>query len=244
MLDMIYNSSMALAGLCRLNQQRDQTKQNMLICKKNQTTIFRRKGLQNYQNMLKPLPLGNANLRMLSLKVGLRLLSDVCYNNQEVQGFLVEKMVECTLCNDILEKHFNPTVDHLALELIAAMAYKNHKTQNTIMKNNISHFIMGKVLSRKGVDKRVQMACARVLYCLSEQDVNRDEIIRQMRDTYKDVMPILKALLEVIRVNREKLKQHLAAQQKRANMIKQYMAMQQGAIAARNPTKMKTETGS
>eukprot|EP00472_Partenskyella_glossopodia_P005358 CAMPEP_0197519812 /NCGR_PEP_ID=MMETSP1318-20131121/5095_1 /TAXON_ID=552666 /ORGANISM="Partenskyella glossopodia, Strain RCC365" /LENGTH=246 /DNA_ID=CAMNT_0043071013 /DNA_START=163 /DNA_END=903 /DNA_ORIENTATION=+ len=199
-MEIKYNSALALSGLCfrpigyKKIVTYDEKLQIAKITHKNQLRIFKLGGLSKADKLLEPMKdVESASFRVLPLRIGLRLLIDVCNQNRDIQTYLMSKMMDCICCNNILAKNYGTDVDVLALELIAALCAKNPDAQKLAVQHNVNHFILGTILKKSNIDKRVMLACGRALFCMGENnDAHKAAIVKLMRENYLHALPKLK----------------------------------------------------
>mmetsp|Transcript_14476 Transcript_14476/g.20224 ORF Transcript_14476/g.20224 Transcript_14476/m.20224 type:complete len:590 (-) Transcript_14476:961-2730(-) len=164
-----FNSALALSALCYLPPRRHGDYEARA---KNQKRIFELGGLKEITKFLEPMKdlEKNSPFYVLPLKVGLRMATDITYGNPTVQKHMIEQMIDCIICNRILAKDYGVEIDVLAIELLCAMAKHNKEAQNIIIKHNVNHFLMGTILKKENLDKRVTIACAKILHVLGENN--------------------------------------------------------------------------
>eukprot|EP00468_Gymnochlora_sp_CCMP2014_P002964 CAMPEP_0167754502 /NCGR_PEP_ID=MMETSP0110_2-20121227/8301_1 /TAXON_ID=629695 /ORGANISM="Gymnochlora sp., Strain CCMP2014" /LENGTH=518 /DNA_ID=CAMNT_0007640379 /DNA_START=357 /DNA_END=1913 /DNA_ORIENTATION=- len=175
-----YNSVIALAALCYYPMQTSEEKMGKLdqeklkIIKDIQNIIFQSGGVSRIKEFLNPMSVNNVSFQVLPIRIGLRLATDICRYNKDIQKYFVETiMLDCLCCHQVLAKKdkYGKKVSIAALKVISAMAQGNQEAQDLIRKHNVNHFIMANVLkSTKTEDVELQMACAHALFAMCENN--------------------------------------------------------------------------
>jgi len=205
-VELQYTSALALAALSymgsasklpstatqELKEAHKQEQDNYRkVVNRNQTMILKiMDGVTLIKTFLKPMANKDLlmSLRVLPIKVGLRLLTNLTWENPEVQDMMLKQMMHSICCNNILAKDYGYEVDKAAIEFLASMCRKNKKAQDQLSKHNVNHFILGRIVKRAKErpksHKRLIQTCGHMLYCLAENNSTVKAGILGLMKTY------------------------------------------------------------